>query len=520
MPESPKDRLIRATAWHAAGRVSAGILGLANAAYAFHALGAERFGLLTLVAAFSLVLVFVEFGLRTSTVTFTAADAARGDLASARSVLGTACLVHLAGGGLLAAGFWIAAGPLADGSGVDPALRGEAVALLRISAVSLVLGNAASCWTAVLVALQRTGPVAAGMTAGAAFQVAVTVAGVERGWGATALGAGFAASVLARAAVESVAAHRALPGVSVLPWHASREALRRLWRIGGPLQAARIVDVFVFQWDRVLVGRFLGLEAGGVYLLAADFVAKVREVPLLLSSGVLPAATEVKEADGGRAIRNLYLRGTRYVVAAGLFVAAAGAAAAPQVMAVVGGAGASAGIPVLAILLLGATANVAVGVGTQVGIVLGHAGLQARAAVLTGTVSLVAVPAALAAGWGLPGAAAGTALALAAGPLWYLGPLHRALGVAPSEALRSSYLPPLLPAAGVAAALLLLHRLPPVERFLLDAGRAGILSLLAVEGLVLAAAYGAALVASGRVDAFDRDVLRRLWSSGPGRGGP
>ena len=37
-----KDRLIRATAWHAAGRVAAGVLGLANAAWAFQALRPEQ----------------------------------------------------------------------------------------------------------------------------------------------------------------------------------------------------------------------------------------------------------------------------------------------------------------------------------------------------------------------------------------------------------------------------------------------------------------------------------------------
>jgi O-antigen/teichoic acid export membrane protein len=510
MQGTAKDRLIRATSRHAAGRVAAGLLGVATAAYGFHALGPARYGLLTLVAAFSLLLVLVEFGLRTSTVTFVAEDAGRGDAASARALLGTACLVHLAAGGAMAAGFSALAGPLADGAGVEPGLRGEAVLLLRVSAVSLVLGNAASCWTSVLVALQRTGPVAAGMCAGGAVQLAATWGGVEAGWGAGALGAGFAASVVVRAAVEAPAAARAFPGASVLPWHATRAAMARLSALGRHVQVGRIADVFVFQWDRVLAGRFLGLEAGGVYLLAADLVAKVREVPLLLAGGVLPAATEVRDADGGRAIRNLYLRGTKYVAAAALFAAAFGAAAAPGVMAVLGGAEGAAGAAVLAILLAGTTANVAVGVGTQVGIVLGQAGLQARAAVITSATALLCVPAALAAGLGLPGAAAGTALALVAGPAWYLRPLHRALGVPTGEALRTSYLPPLLPALGVAGAVLALHRWTPVGGLLPGAGRGTLLAVLAAEAAVLGAAFLGTLWASGWVDAFDRDVLRRL----------
>ena len=232
MAGSTTDRLIRATIWHAAGRTAAGLLGLANAAYAFHALGAEGYGLLAIVAAFSLALVLVELGLRLSTVHFTAVDAAKGDAAAARATLGAATFLHLAAGAVVAVPFLLFAGPAADLFHPSPGLRGEAAALLRIMAPSLVLGNAVSGWTSVLVALQRTGPVAAGMVAGGAAQLAATVAGVRLGWGAASLGAGFAAGTLVRAAVEGRAAGRAFPGVSILPWHATRGGMRRLLSVG------------------------------------------------------------------------------------------------------------------------------------------------------------------------------------------------------------------------------------------------------------------------------------------------
>jgi len=512
MPGSPKDRLIRATLWHAAGRVAAGLLGVGTAVYGFHALGAERYGLLTLVAALQVAFGLVEFGLRTSGTMAAADEGARGDARAVREVLGAATLLHLAAGVVVAVPFLLLADPLAvrllEGASADPALRAEAATLLRIMAAALVLGNAASGWTSVLVGLQRTGAVAAAMAAGAAVQWAGTVAGVLLGWGAPALGAGFAAGLVVRSAVEAVAAGRALPGVSLLPWHATGAALRRVGGLGRHLQAARVADAFVFQWDRVLVGQVLGAAAGGVYHLAADFVAKVREAPLLLASGVLPAATEVRDADGGAAIRNLYLRGTKYTAAAALLLLAFAAAAAPEVVRLLGGPVAAAGAAAMAILFAGATANVLVGVGTQVGLVLGQAGLQARAAGITAALSLVLVPSALAAGLGLAGAAAGTAVALLAGPLWYLRPLHAALGVPAAEVLRRAVLPALLPAAGVAAAVLLLHR-GPLSAALEDAGRVRLLAILAGEAALLGTAYAAALLGSGWLDAFDRDVLRR-----------
>ena len=505
---SAKDRLIRATSWHAAGRAGAGVLGVVNAAWAFGALGEERYGLLTLVAALSLVLVLAELGLRTSTVHLVAGEGGRADAAAAREVLGTATLVHLVAGVALALPFALCAGQVADLFGVAAAHRAEAEGLVRWMAASLVLGNAASGWTSVLVALQRTGPVAAAMAAGGAAQLAGTVAAVHHGHGAVSLGIGFALGTAVRAGVEGLAAGAALPGVSILPWHASRAAFRNLRELGRHLQVARIMDVLVFNLDQVLVTRVVGVGAGGVYRLASDLVLKLREVPLLLASGVLPAAREVKDADGGEALRRLYLRGTKYVVAAAALGFAFTAAAAPELLRAAGGEAAAGGATALTLLSLGVFANVAVGVGVLVGIGAGRADLQARASLVAAFGSAVLVPTAVIAGMGLTGAAAGTALALIAAAAWFLGALHRALGVPGREALRVSFLPPLLPALGVAAAVLLLHH-GPLQADLAEAGRGRLLALLAGEGAVLGVLYGAALWLSGWVDSFDRDVLRR-----------
>ena len=505
---SAKDRLIRATSWHAAGRSAAGVLGVVNAAWAFGALGEERYGLLVLAAILTLVLVVAEFGLRTSTIHWVAGDAGRADAGAAREILGTATLVHLVAGTLLALPFALLSGSVADLLGVGEALRGEAVGLVGWTAAALVLGNAASGWTSVLVALQRTGPVAASMVAGAAAQFAGTVIAVRQGQGAAALGIGYAAGTAVRAGIESVAAGAALPGISILPWHATRSALGRLRETGRHLQVARVVDVLVFNLDQVLVTGFLGFAAGGIYRLASDLVLKLREVPLLLASGVLPAAREVKDADGGDAIRRLYLRGTKYVVAAAALGFAFTAAAAPEILRAAGGGAAAEGAAVLALLSVGAFANVAVGVGVLVGIGVGRADLQSKASLVAALTSVIALPVAMAAGTGPAGAAAGTALALLAGAAWFLGRIHRALGVPGGHALRTAFLPPLLPAAGVAAAVLLLHR-GPLAATLAGAGRTGLLGILAAEGAVLAVAFAAVLWRGGWIDAFDRDVLRR-----------
>ena len=512
-PGSAKDRLIRATSWHAAGRVAAGALGVVHSAYAFGALGEERFGLLTLVAVLVLLLVLVEMGLRTTVTRFVAEAAVRGDAAGARELLGSATLLHLVSGVAVAVPFALLAGWVASLFDVEGALREEAVALMRWMALVHVVGNVASSWTSGLVGLQRTGPLALSMALGGAAQLAGTVAGVRWGWGAPALALGFAAGTAVRAAVEGAAFGAALPGASLLPWHATGAAARRLLSMGRHLQVARVVDMVVFNVDQVLVASLLGIGAGGVYRFASDLVLKLREAPLLLSTGIIPAATEVRGADGGEAIRRLYLRGTKYVTAAAAFTAAFLAAGAPRILEAAGGGRAAGGAWVLALLSVGILFNVSAGVGTLVAVGIERSDLQARAAVFTAVVSLVLVPLALLLGWGAAGAAAGAAAAPAGGAVLYARSLHRVLRIPDGEALRSAFLPALLPAAGVAAAVLLL-RSGPLDG-LLGGGRTGALLSLALEGVLLGAAFLGTLAATGWFDAFDRDVLRRALA---GRG--
>ncbi len=507
MRNSPKDRLIRATAWHAAGRIAAGVLGIANMAYAFAALGPERYGLLNIVSVLALALSLVEFGLKTAVVQLTSADAARGDVLAVRGVLGTATLVHLVAGTVVCLPFAVASGPLVDWFSVEEALRSEASLLLLAMAVATVAGNIAFSWTGVLVALQRTGAVAMGMACGGAAQLAGTILAVRAGWGAPSLAVGLAAGTLVRSAIESVAAARALPGCSLSPVHATRASLARAAALGRPLQVVRIADVVVFQVDQILVSRFLGLGVGGVYRLANELVVKLRDVPLLLTGGVIPAATEVRDADGGQALRNLYLRGTKYVVAAAALGVAFLVGAAPQVAFVAGGAEAAAAAPVLAVLALGYLANVSVGVGCQVGLVLGHARLQAWSAVLSMAASLTLVPAALLLGLGPVGAALGTTIALVAGPAWYAVRLHAALALPHGRTLWSAYGRALPAAVVLGAGAALVHAALPPD---LASGRAGVLGLLAVEGAVAGALYGVFLLRSGWLDAVDLDVARRV----------
>jgi O-antigen/teichoic acid export membrane protein len=504
-----KDRLIRATAWHAAGRIAAAVFGLATMGYSFSALGAERYGLLGIVAVAALALAMVEFGLKTATVHFVAEDAARGDRNSLDALLATATAIHLGAGLLVAIPFALLAESLARWFDVPDALQGEAVVLLRVMAGALVVGNIAYSWTAVLVGLQRTGPVAGAMVAGTAAQLLVTVLAVEAGRGAEALGTGFLAGTVVRAAIERAAARRAMPGLTVVPWRASRAALRRVADLGWSLQAVRVADVFVFQLDQILVTRLLGVGVGGVYRVANELVLKLRDAPLLLTSGVLPAATEVRDADGGRAVQNLYVRGTRYLVAAATPGAFFIIVMSPALVRLAGGDEAAGAALPLALLTAGYLANVCAGVGTQVGMVIGQARLQAVAAGISSVAALVLVPTALAAGFGTAGAAGATAVALWLGPLWYISPLHRALGVQTATLLRTAFAGA-VPAAAVAALSVGWVHYAFLAEMAATLARSGLLALVAVEAVATAVLFALLLWAFRWADDFDRDMLKRL----------
>ena len=96
----------------------------------------------------------------------------------------------------------------------------------------------------------------------------------------------------------------------------AREGLRKLLAFSASLFALGISDLVVYQLDRVVLAGFRSTATVGLYEGAARPHQLVRQLHGTLASTVMPAASAYLAAGDDYRVRELLVRGTRYVLAA------------------------------------------------------------------------------------------------------------------------------------------------------------------------------------------------------------
>jgi PST family polysaccharide transporter len=256
---------------------------------------------------------------------------------------------------------------------------------------------------------------------------------------------------------------------------------RALWRFGGAILGARILSYLIRNADNLLVGRYLGAAALGLYAFGfAVFAAPLNDFVAIVHRVVFAALSRLQD-DEAR-LRRGFLLATEYAAMLTVPVMVGMSVAAPVLVEAVFGSRWTAAAPVISILALAGVVSMAVG--------LGPSGLQATGRAdlhLVGTLLavLVYVPAfAIGLRWGIVGVAWGylgaTVLLLPVGVRF----LVRGTGVS-LGALWGALAPTFLASAVMAAA---------VGGLRLAVGRA---ELAALPAAVLLVAAGALVYAAG-----------------------
>ena len=266
-----------------------------------------------------------------------------------------------------------------------------------------------------------------------------------------------------------------------------------LWSFGGPLLLSRLLRYLTGNMDNILIGRYLGSAALGLYAFAYTMFA----IPLNDFSAVvhrvLFAALSRLHADGERFKRG-FLLATRYVTMVQVPVMTGLALVAPVAIQVVFGRRWAPAAPVVTVLALTTIVGMMTAIapsGLQAG---GRADLQLRRSFLGVLLYLPAF--ALGLRWGILGVAIGS---LAAGLVLLpvdLRYVHETTGATARELLDAS-------TPGLAASLIMTVVVLAGRWLLAGHGLPGVVVLAVLVGTG-ALAYGAALWV------FHRDAVRNL----------
>lgn len=264
------------------------ILTVAVTPAVFRGLGAERFGLLALVAIIIGYLGIFDLGMSRAVTNYAAESLSRGESKRLATIVWTAAAAQ-AGLGIATALLFAAITPtiLTHVLTVSPERVGEARASFYILSTSLPAIFVTGSFRGTLEAAQRFDILNA---IGLPFNVA-TVAfpliAIHFGWDIDGIVAFLAVSRVALLVVHFRLAARIFPELATPRF--SHQELRALMRFGGWLTVSTVVGPIFLYADRFLIGSVLGVSAVSYYAIPYDIVTRLWIVPASLAMSLFPA---------------------------------------------------------------------------------------------------------------------------------------------------------------------------------------------------------------------------------------
>ena len=475
---TPPPSLAKNTALNATASVIRLALALVVSPVLFAALGAEAYGLWSVIWAFAGTLGLVDLRLGAASTPLVAAATQSGQgtrvarLAQSGFFLYASISVAAVAAALLASRAPVLTAWLPEGIQADARLALPAAVLVFACATTT------SLLRGLLQGLQRY-DITSKITFSVSTVRAVVLVGIALSGGRLReLVLAEVAMAAIDFAVTAIAVRRRVPGFRFIA-RPDRASLRELFSFGLKLEIAHAAHLVALHLDKLLLSAFLGLEAVAYYDLGAKVAGVVRSLPLLLVSATMPVASTLDAAGQSERLWRFYERGTRALAWVGLpaFLWAA-VGAGPLLIAWAGVRAPEAELTVW-ILCAGMFLNVYSGMANSVAVGIGKPEIEMRRSLLAGMLNAV-LSAGLILSIGFAGAPLGTALALAAGSVYLIGSLHTHFGRA-LHLLFTPLLAPLLTAvpAGLAAwAILGLAGDGRVENVLALAGAALAIGLI------------------------------------------
>lgn len=370
-----RGRLLRNMGYIVAGRSWYLLIWIVLTPYILDRLGAERFGVWSLLFLLSGYLATLDLGLGASVVKFTAEHTARADWGPLRALLSGINRIYVLLGALWIAVI-VAAHPwLLQWLKISPPHVQEVRFALLASAAIFAFANLVSTGPGVLTGLQRMDLANGILVAASLPQLAVLIVGLQRGLGLYAVVASSATQWLATAILTWLALHRQAPA---LRWPAfGVRAQGGSWlRFSSVMQANNLIALTQLQLDKPILTTLQGLRAVAEFELGFRVASGIQSLPALILVPLMPAFAELHA--GGQVERFLRLcrRASHWISAGALGLGAAFIPVAPLLVRAWIGPGHRAAEVLAAWLLAGFALNLTTGAASAAARGAGRPGLE------------------------------------------------------------------------------------------------------------------------------------------------
>lgn len=300
-------------------------------------------------------------------------------------------------------------------------------------------------------------------------------------------------------ALSLLVAWRLLPQLRISPALVRREDIKSLFAFSAKLYTTQVAVLVHNQTEKFLLAHFAGLTPAGWYDVGNDLSLKLRGIPSLLLSPLLPAASELEARGEHEKTVILYRRTHKYLAFVGVLITFVTGLLAQRFVQIWLGPSFAQVAFALVILTAVQFVNLASGPGLMILIGKGDLLPGVRSA-LAGIILNLTLSTVFIMRYGFPGAVFGTALSLSLASIYFIVMFHQRTGY-PFYSVVEPYIKPFVWGAVLT---LIGERILPLSRFHWTG--------LVVTALGFGCIYLGGLLVLKYFDAFDIRALERLFA--------
>jgi len=306
--------LVRNTSWNFASQGWLIALGFVITPYIIRKLGADAYGVLSIIGVVIGYFGFLDLGLGQAVIKYVSEYYAKKEFDLIGQVISTAIALYLILGTIGAAiiallSEWLVRSILK----IPTDLMDISLFAFYVSALGFLINMPLTVFGSIPGALQRfdiTNKIGIGV---GTLQLSLTVLLLHSGYFLKAIVIMTIFISILSILLYANVLKRLLPKIKIRPAF-SRRILNDMFRFGGFMLIARVAGTVVFQTDRIIIGIFFPISYVTYYSVPHSLAKKLLIVPTSIGTAAFPAASELSSLNLQEELRELYLRTTKFLV--------------------------------------------------------------------------------------------------------------------------------------------------------------------------------------------------------------
>jgi len=277
-------------------------------------LGVEQFGLWSLILALTGYIGLADLGLNTSFVKYIAEYVSQGDHRRVNQVVHHGLLFYAALTVVIVCVGYVLFPPAFDVLRIPAGQYDIAHRSFMIALIGFGVANIATVFSSVLSGIQRTDMFNMLVAILLPVKFLALFVALDLGYGL--IGLMIADAIVSVGSIIPLAlvAKRCYPPLALRHVEYDAQMMKRLLRFGSQLQVSRLAELIQFQFDKILLSRFIGLQAVSLYDIGSRPLARLRALPTTAIASLVPAVSALDAENDRSRIRAALIRSTRYLI--------------------------------------------------------------------------------------------------------------------------------------------------------------------------------------------------------------